>query len=154
MRKLGRRAALCAVLAQLVAGCAQQPISVDSEEQQVANVLDKLSGYASTAVNAQRELAMTADAKVQNAAARRNRLLSDLVSYDFYGNVELIVRDIADKYGYKLEVYGKPPPGNVITSVYVQKRAVLDVLKYIGYTSTQFIDINVKPDTIELHYKG
>lgn len=154
MRNLGTKTASALLVALQLVGCAHTAPEQTTEEQQVSGVLDKLSTYASAAVNAQRELAMTADAKVQNAAVRRQRMLSDMVSYDFYGDVETIVSDIANKYGYKFEVYGKRPAEHVVTNVYVQNKPVIDILKYIGYTSTKFLDISVKPDVIELHYKG
>lgn len=153
MRKLAMNAAVSLVVMGLGAGCAPVPTSVETDEQQTAAVLDKLSGYVEVAVNAQRELAMTADAKAQNAMARRQRLLTDVVSYDFYGDIETILNDIANKYDYKLDVFGKRPAGNVVVNVYVQKKPVLDVLKYIGY-STPFFDIKLGQGVIELHYKG
>ncbi|WP_454727675.1 MULTISPECIES: DotD/TraH family lipoprotein [Cupriavidus] len=153
MLELAKKSALCAATLALVAACAQ-PISPGAtDEQKVVDVLGKLDGYASAAVNAQRELAMAADAKNQNALVRRQRLLTDVVSYDFYGDVETVLKDITNKYDYKLEVYGKRPPGGVVTSVYVKNKSVLDVLKNIGY-ATPFFDIKLNPDAIELHYKG
>lgn len=153
MLELAKKSAIAVATLVLAAGCAQSPTTETPEAQQTAAVLAKLDGYASVAVNAQRELAMATDAKNQNALVRRQRLLTDVVNYDFYGDVETVLRDITNKYDYKLEVYGKRPPGGVVTSVYVKNKPVLDVLKNIGY-ATPFFDIKLNPDTIELHYKG
>lgn len=153
MRKLARKSALYVATLGLVAGCAQPVAPEATDEQKTAAVYDKLVAMAGVAVNAQRELAMTADAKRQTEMSRRQRLLTDVVSYDSYADVETILRDISTKYGYKLEVFGKRPAGGVPVNVYVQNRPVLDVLKFIGY-STPFFDIKLNPDAIELHYKG
>lgn len=124
-----------------------------SEEQQVASVLQRINDATVLAVNAQRELAMTADAKVAKEAALRQRLLSDLVSYDFYGDVEDILRDIAMKYAYDFEVYGKRPPERVNVNVFVSKKPVIEVLKQIGYQSG-WMDVKLTKSAIELHYKS
>jgi hypothetical protein len=153
MLELAKKSAVCAATLALVAACAQPMTPEPTDTQQTAAILGKLEGYASAAINAQRELAMAADAKNQNALARRQRLLTDVVSYDFYGDVETLLRDISTKYEYRLEIFGKRPPGGVVTNVYVKNKSVLDVLKNVGY-ATPFYDIKLNPEAIELHYKG
>lgn len=139
----------------LLMGCQALPVAVPptSAEQQIQLAMDKITESTSMAVNAQRELAMTADAKSQRDISLRKRLLTDIVSYDFYGDVENIVREIATKYGYQFSTYGKRPPEGVITNVFVTKRSVVDVLKQIGVTLNATLDLNVTRDAIELHYK-
>lgn len=148
-----------AVLALLLAGCAttgqQSSASAPtaSEEQQTNAVLAKIGDATALAVNAQRELAMTADAKVARESLLRQRLLTDAVDYDFYGDVEDILREIALKYAYDFSVYGSRPPERVNVNVFVKKKPVVDVLKQIGYQSTAVLDVKLTKAAIELHYK-
>ncbi|CAE6793948.1 hypothetical protein R70006_04981 [Paraburkholderia domus] len=146
-------ALLATVLA--VGGCAmQQPKPMTTDEQRRDLVLSKLDAATQLAVNAQRELAMTADAQAQNQVVARQRLLTDRVSYDFYGDVEKILGDIAAKYNYDFKVFGKRPPDRVNVNVYVNKMPVLEVLRYIGTTASFWLDVSVKPGVIELTYKS
>ncbi|TKC90127.1 hypothetical protein FAZ69_08225 [Trinickia terrae] len=145
-----------AVLAALVAvsGCANQnQVKATPDEQRRTEIEAQISDSLSLAVNAQRELAMTRDADVQQRAVSRTRLLTDRVSYDFYGDVEQIVGDIASKYGYELKVYGQRPPEHVNVNVYVNKMPVLEVLRYVGQTAGDWLDLRVSAGVIELTYK-
>lgn len=155
IRKLGVVA--LAVSALSVMGCsATKQVSSqasDSETGQMNMVLAKISESTSLAVNAQRELALTADAKVAREALMRQRLLTDVVDYDFFGDVEDILREIATKYAYDFEIYGKRPPERMNVNVFVKKRPVVEVLKQIGYQATSTMDIKVTKTAIELHYK-
>lgn len=136
-------------------GCNTVPLEpvAGAEEQQKILVLDKIRVATVMAVNAQQELALTSDSKMQNDVAARRRLLTDVASYDFYGDVESILKEIATKYGYAFEKYGKRPPEGVNVNVFLSKKPVLDVLRHIGYTSNSVLDIELKRDVIELHYK-
>ncbi|HEP6430545.1 TPA: DotD/TraH family lipoprotein [Burkholderia cenocepacia] len=150
-----RRARALSVVAAIAAlsGCAVQPPAPTTEEQRRLDVLTRLDQATALAVNAQRELAMTADASVQRQATERTRLLTDKVSYDFYGDVEELLADIASKYGYAFKVFGKRPPDRVNVNVYVKKMPVLEVLRYVGNTASSWLDVAVKPGVIELTYK-
>jgi hypothetical protein len=140
-------------------GCVTAPVAVNSEEVRSALITQRLTDATASAVNAQRELALTADAKVQRELTQRQRLLTDRVSYDFYGDVEDLLREIASKYGCEFEIYGNRPPEHVNVNVFVSKKPVMEVLKQVGYTSTNWLDIAVKRDAnhlpfkLELHYK-
>jgi len=136
-------------------GCASRPLekSVPSQSEQELLIMQKISDASVLAVNAQRELALTSDSKLQKEIALRRRLLTDVVNYDYYGDVEGILKDISDKYGYVFSVYGKKPPEGVNVNIYVSKKPVIEVLKQIGYTSNAVLDINLTRDVIELHYK-
>lgn len=155
MNKILRSNMLSGLFILALSACATDKHDVPDtpDDKKITSILDQLNETTRDAVNAQRELAMTADAKVQRDQAARRRLLSDVVSYDFYGNVEELLRDIARKYGYEFEVYGARPPEMVNTNIFVQRRQVLDVLKQIGYTENTFLDIVVAKNVIELHYK-
>lgn len=124
-----------------------------TDEQKVERVLEKLNESSEQAVAAQRELALTADAKNIRELSLRKRLLTDTINFDFYGDVEDILKEVAIKYGYGFEIYGKRPPQRVNVNVFVKRKPVIEVLKQIGYAETERLDIVVKRDVIELHYK-
>lgn len=141
--------------ASVLAGCTSTPLNHEppAEDQQVSVILQKINDATAMAINAQQELALTADAKSQHDMALRRRLLTDVVSYDFFGDVELILKEISTKYGYDFASYGKRPPEGVNVNVFVVKKPVIEVLKQIGNTKTSVLDINLKREAIELHYK-
>jgi hypothetical protein len=134
-------------------GCNQLP-QKDEAKQAQFNVLKQISDATAVAVDAQRDLAMAAEGKQERTERTRKSILTDQVSYDFYGNVEDIVREIANRYQYRFEVYGKVPPEKVMTNVFVTRKPAIEVLKQIGYTSTVWLDIAVKKDVIEIRYKS
>lgn len=148
------RVACAAVATVMLGGCVTPPPKLTSEDERRDAILTALNDASTLAVNAQRELAMTSDASVQRQATARQRLLSDRVSYDFYGDVEEVVGDIAGKYGYELRVTGKRPPDRVNVNVFVKKMSVVEVLRYIGTTAGFWLDLSVKPGVIELAYKS
>lgn len=139
----------------LISGCVSKvPLSKDvSDETQIAQILQTISDSSKVAVNAQRDLALTVDSKVQREMTMRQRLISDRVTYDFYGDVEMIVGEIASKYGYDFLVFGKRPPEGVPINVFIKDRPVLDVLKNIGVTADYWLSVVVKAGVIEIHYR-
>lgn len=144
------------LVSAMLAGCGatQAPVHLSvTEEDQTNTILTKISESTALAVNAQRELALTSDAKASRENLMRQRLLIDVVNYDFFGDVEDILREIALKYAYDLEIYGKRPPERVNVNVFVKKRPVVDVLKQIGFQATNIMDIKITRTSIELHYK-
>lgn len=150
-----RASGLLIVVAGALAGCAlQKNEPMTSVEARRVDILNRLDAASSLAVNAQREFAMTNDGRVQRQMAERKRLLTDEVSYDFYGDVEEILRDISTKYGYELKVYGRRPAERVNVNVYVKKMPVIEVLRYIGMTAGDWLDVSVKQGVIALTYKS
>jgi len=146
--------ALCAytLLVVSLTGCGSMSHSTSSDADATRDVLQQINDSTTLAVNAQRELALTADSKLTSQALQRRRLLTDVISLDFYGDVEDILRDIALRYGFGFDVYGERPPERVPINVFVTKRPVLEVLRTIGYQYG--LDVKVSKDRIELHYKA
>jgi hypothetical protein len=138
----------------MLGGCVATPLAKSTDEQRSADILSKLDDATVIATNAQRELALTADASVQREATARTRMLTDHADYDFYGPVEELVGGIASKYGYQFKVFGKRPPETLNVNVYVKKMQVVEVLRYVGTTASGWLDISVKPGVIELTYKN
>ena len=140
-----------AISTLLVTGCGT--FSTASSDADVAgDVLQQINDSTTLAVNAQRELALTASSKLTSQALQRRRLLTDKISLDFYGDVEDVLRDIALRYGFEFEAYGRRPPERVIINVLVKNRPVVEVLRNIGYQSG--LDVRVSKARIELHYKA
>jgi len=153
-RLFAGKAVIAALGAIALAGCAAPQLPPTTEEARRIEIDAEISDSLSLATNAQRELAMTMDAGVQRQATTRQRLMTDRVSYDFYGDVEKIVGDIASKYGFELRISGKRPPDHVNVNVFVQKMPVLDVLRFVGTTAGYWLDIRITPGVIELNYKS
>ena len=135
----------------VISGCVSHPKA--SEDAQVSEVLSQINASTAVAVNAQREMALTEGASAVHEAAQRQRLLSDKVSYDFYGDVEDLLRQLALRYHYQFDVYGKRPPERVNVNIYMVKKPAVELLKQIGYQSTAWLDVKLTSTEIELHYK-
>lgn len=149
-------AALCAAgLLFVVAGCtttAQQEQAKYQNEKDIKDVLVSLDRGTELAVNAQRELALTADAKVRRESDYRKRIVTDKISMDFYGDVEQVVGRLANTYNFDFQVMGKKPVDGVVVNVFAKQRPALDVLKQIAYSSPM-VDIRVTDSQIILYYK-
>lgn len=145
---------LLAIVSMALAGCVGAPVteSVVSEDQQVDSVLGQLTAASKVAVNAQRERAMLTDAARAREAAKRERLLTDTVSYDYYGDMQRFLQEFAAKYGYGFESFGKRPPEGVLVNIFVQRRPAIEVLRAVGYQSSM-VDVVLTSTTIEMHYK-
>lgn len=142
--------------AAILTGCqtvADKPAVAASQQEQMQAVLAQINDSTVLAVNAQRELALTSDAKTQQTIAARKRILTDRVSYDYFGDVDTFVRDVATKYGYDFLTFGKRPPEGVITNVFVKNRPVVDVLRQVGETLNATLDLRVTKEAFEIHYK-
>lgn len=133
--------------------CAPPVVKEAPEDERINEVLRKVRDNTSVAVNAQRELAMAAHAKADREVMMRKRLLTDLVSYDFYGPVEEILGAIAQKYEYQFQVFGKRPPEGVNVNVFVTRKTVLDCLKLIGNQSGDLFDVELTETAIVLKYR-
>jgi len=146
-----RRYSAC--LAMLLAGCANMQSQQErpSEQKEVSAVLQKIDANMALAVDAQRELAMTADAKGDREQLNRKRIFDDVVSKDFYGDVEDLLREMAAQYDYGFNVYGPRPQEGVLINVFVTKKPAIEILKHIGY-QTKWLDVKLTKTSIELHY--
>lgn len=133
--------------------CAPPVVKEAPEDERINEVLRKVRDNTGVAVNAQRELAMAAHAKADREVMMRKRLLTDLVSYDFYGSVEEILAAIAQKYEYQFLIYGKRPPEGINVNVFVTRKTVLDCLKLIGNQSGDMFDVELTEAAIILKYR-
>lgn len=147
-----RKALVLLVLANAIAGCSNTSPPSSSEDPEIKSILGKLDEKAAGAVNAQRELALAADAKVRRESNNRSKFLTDRITYDFYGDVEQILSDLANTYSYAFKIRGTRPPEGVLINVVAKNRPAMDVLKQIGYASP-VIDIRLTDGEIVLYYK-
>lgn len=145
-----RRYSVC--LAMLLAGCSGlQKEDPNAQETEVGSILRKIDGQMTSAVTAQQELAMTAEAKIEREQINRRRLFTDVISWDFYGDVHDIVAEIARRYDYDFAVYGRRPPEGVMVNVFVTKKPAIEILKHVGF-QTKWLDLKVTKTAIEIHY--
>lgn len=148
-----RAAIVPLVTAIAVAGCSSNtPPSSFSEDQEIKMVMNRLDEKAVLAVNAQRELALAADAKVRRESNNRQKFLTDRITYDFYGDIEQVLGDFANTYDYSFKTRGNRPIEGVLVNVVAKDRPALDVLKQIGNASP-YVDIRLTDADIILYYK-
>lgn len=158
-KKLGVVAAL--VAAGLMTGCASwfnsNPEPTDmatAERNALQSTLAKIDDATVGAVNAQRELVLSADARVRRESNFRKRFLTDRVNYDFYGDVEQILVDIANTYNYTFKKVGPRPVGGVLVNVYAKNMSGVDLLSSVAHADTgQRIDVRLTDSEIVLYYK-
>jgi defect-in-organelle-trafficking protein DotD len=80
--------------------------------------------------------------------------MGGLVSIDWSGPVEPLVKQMAKATGYRLRVLGTSPGIPVLVSVYDKNMMIADVLRDIGYQCGRRATIVVYPESrvIELRY--
>lgn len=80
--------------------------------------------------------------------------MSQLISIDWSGPVEPLIRQIADAAKYRLRVLGRPPAIPVLVTVYDKNEMLADLLRDVGYQVNGRATVVVFPDSrvIELRY--
>lgn len=80
--------------------------------------------------------------------------MGGLVSLDWSGPVEPLVKQIASASGYRLRVLGTNPAIPVMVTVYTKNTVLADALRDIGYQCGRRANIVIFPDSrvIELRY--
>jgi hypothetical protein len=84
-----------------------------------------------------------------------NSELQNLVTIDWVGGAEELVRNLAVRLKYDVVVTGTVPNVPVIVQIHQRDRTVLEALRNIGEQATQYVDIVVdsQQHKIELRYK-
>lgn len=155
-KALSTIAVVCA--SSLFAGCATPekalPELSSLEKSEMKLTLDLLNESTVMAVNAQRELALSADARVRRESNFRKRFLTDKVDYNFYGDASQILSDVANTYDYSFKEYGNKPIGGVLVNVLVKNMSGVDLIKAIAYADPgQRIDVRLTDSEIIIYYK-
>lgn len=145
----------------MLGGCAStktadvQPLSLDEQAKiEASNALAQISQSTVAATNAQSELALSADAKVRRESNYRKRFLTQKVDYDFYGDVEQILGDVANNYNYTFKTVGQRPVGGVLVNVFRKNITGVDLLQSIAHADPgQRIDVRLTDAEIIVYYK-
>ncbi len=76
------------------------------------------------------------------------------VSVEWVGPIEPIMRRLADRAGYDMQVNGDLPPAPVVVTVNARQKSVIDVLRDLGLQAGQRADVVVDPEhhIVELNY--
>lgn len=130
---------------------ASQNISADLQLAEAASsVTQSLSNLA--AVNQ----AAHPSAKIPTPPDPNSYGMGNLVSIDWSGPVEPLVRKMADASHYSFRILGVPPSVPVLVSVMANNEALGDVLRNVGYQCGKRADILIFPSRqlIELRYNA
>lgn len=76
------------------------------------------------------------------------------ITLDWYGPVEQVAQDVADRASYEFKAFGNAPPTPVIVAIRAENRQVIDVLRDIGLQLGTLANVRVDAQrrVIELYY--
>lgn len=85
-----------------------------------------------------------------------NDELNALVTIDWTGGAEELVRNLSVRLKYDVVVVGNTPVVPVVVNIHQRDRTVLEALRNIGEQATEFLDLAVDPQNhkIEIRYKA
>jgi defect-in-organelle-trafficking protein DotD len=148
---------LCGVLT-LLAGCSEPKVkspqvvaSPDKVSLMLAEAADKASRSLETlAAVEQVKSPGVAVEPIHNAPTELQRA----ITVNWVGPAEQIAQKLADRASYQFMAYGAPPPVDLIVTINVENRPVIEVLRDIGLQLGARADVKVDAQrkTVELHY--
>lgn len=117
----------------------------------IAAAVDKASAALQTLASV--EQARNPGASIQQVPYAPQELRRT-VSVDWVGPIEPIMRRLADRAGYDMQVNGDMPPAPVVVTLNVRQKSVIDVLRDLGLQVGQRADVVVDPEhrIVELNY--
>lgn len=117
----------------------------------LASAVDRASAALQTLASV--EQARNPAASVQ-AAPNAPQELRRVVSLDWNGPIEPVVRKLADRAGYKFQILGDTPPVPIVVTVRSVEKSVIDVLRDIGLQAGSRADIIVDAERrmVEINY--
>lgn len=141
----------------MLAGCAQYKVDQqlvaepDPVALRLASAVDRASAALQTLASV--EQARNPSVAVQ-AVPHAPQELRRIVSVDWVGPIEPMVRSLADRAGYQTQINGDKPPVPVVVSVQAREKSVVEVLRDLGLQAGRRADIVVDPDRrmVELNY--
>ena len=134
------------ILAMLMSSCATTPQDKPSLEQKKANLnmqVDKQIIHSAGEIQQQLNMMLTiekarmgkVDIPLKTINGQYADALNQTVDISWYGAVEPLVRDIAQKANFELQVYGKKPNVAILVSVgstgAMQQNKLIDILRNI-----------------------
>lgn len=117
----------------------------------LASAVDKASAALQTLASV--EQARNPGVQVQ-AAPYAPQELRRTVSLDWTGPIAPLIRRLADRAGYQVQINGDEPPTPVVVSIHAQEKSVVEILRDIGLQAGQRADVSVDPEhrLVELNY--
>jgi len=145
-------------LSLLLSACAvhgkvdQQLVAMpDPVSLRLASAVDKASAALQTLASV--EQARNPNAAIQQVPYAPQELRRTL-SVDWNGPIEPVMRRLADRAGYDMQVNGDMPPAPLIIALRVREKSVIETLRDIGLQAGQRADVVVDPEhrIVELNY--
>jgi defect in organelle trafficking protein DotD len=117
----------------------------------LASAVDKASAALQTLASV--EQARNPNASIQQVPYAPQELRRT-VTIDWVGPIEPIMRRLADRAGYDMQVNGDLPPAPVVISLNAREKSVIEVLRDVGLQAGQRADVVVDPEhrIVELNY--
>lgn len=154
----GKRLLSGIVLSLVLAGCTpyakvdqQMVVTPDPVGLRLASAVDKASAALQTLASV--EQARNPGVQIQSVPYAPQELRRT-VSLQWVGPVEPLVRTLADRAGYRMQVNGDVPPAPLVVSVEAKQKSVVEVLRDVGLQAGTRADIAVDPESriVELNY--
>lgn len=149
-------------VASLTSACSNGLERFDKGKPQVVAAPDKVSAMlanaADRAAKSLETMAAVEHHKSPGVAAtpiyNAPRELKRAITINWIGPVEQIVQTLAERASYSYTVVGTAPPVPIITSVDVENKPIIEVLRTVGIQLGVRADIRVDSarSLIELHY--
>ena len=145
-------------LSILLSGCAlhgkvdQQLVAEpDPVGLRLASAVDKASAALQTLASV--EQARNPSASIQQVPYAPQELRRS-VTINWVGPIEPIMRRLADRAGYDMQVNGDLPPAPVVVTLNVREKSVIETLRDVGLQAGQRADVVVDPEhrIVELNY--
>lgn len=136
------------------AGCASQPKAVEEPDQVQLKVSEAVTQVSkSMATLAQVEQA-SRGIYAANDRATPPPGMDKIVSVNWSGQLETIVRKMAERAGYKFKVVGKPPHIPILVGIKSKDVSIFEVIRNVSYQANSAADVNIKvdPKVVELTY--
>lgn len=117
----------------------------------LASAVDKASAALQTLASV--EQARNPGASIQQVPYAPQELRRS-VTVSWVGPIEPIMRHLADRAGYDLQVKGDTPPAPVVVTLNVREKSVIETLRDVGLQAGQRADVVVDPEhrVVELNY--
>lgn len=129
----------------------QYVVSPDDVSVRLAEAADRAS--RSLEALAAVEQADNPDATVA-AVPNAPQELRRSMTVDWYGPVEQVAKDVADRASYEFTTFGNTPPVPMIVAIRAENRQVIDILRDIGLQlgGTAKLRVDAQRRVIELYY--
>lgn len=129
----------------------QMVASPDPVALRLASAVDRASAALQTLASV--EQARNPAVSIQSVPHAPQELRR-IVSVDWVGPIEPMIRQLADRAGYSFQVNGDQPPVPVVITLQARQKTVIDVLRDVGLQAGTRADVVVDANAkvVELNY--